>query len=305
MSAGSFNRLVDLAGLRRRRVRVWILLVMGVTLCLAWLSGANHGLHWLEHNQMAGGYMLLLVFFFALGCELIDSSLGMGYGTTLTPLLLLLGFEPLTVVPCVLLSEMVTGGLAGFMHHHDGNVDFKRDVQVRKTVILLSVLSVLGSVTAVFVAVSIPKFYLKLFIGIIILLIGILVLATRNKQLRYRTGHIIGLGVVAAFNKGLSGGGYGPLVCAGQIVSGIGAKQASAITSLAESFTSMVGLAAYLLITHGKLDWGLAIPLVLGATLSVPMATLVIRRMSEAWMRTAVGVLTCSLAGLTLYQTLL
>jgi uncharacterized membrane protein YfcA len=306
MSAGALNRIVDLAGLRRRRIRVWLLLVIGMALSLAWLGSVGQqtgNMGW--HNlSLPVGYMTLCVFLLALGCEMIDSSLGMGYGTTLTPLLLLMGFEPLAVVPCVLFSEMVTGALAGFMHHHDGNVDFKRDKQVRKTVVLLSLLSVLGSVTAVFVALSIPKFYLKLSIGIIILIIGVLVLATRKQRLKYRQGHIIGLGIIAAFNKGLSGGGYGPLVCAGQIVSGIGAKQASAITSLAESFTSFVGLIAYILIARGQVNWGLALPLVIGASLSVPIATLVVRRLREDWMRTAVGVFTCVLAGLTLYQTL-
>ena len=44
----------------------------------------------------------LLLFVFAFGCEFIDSSLGMGYGTILTPSLLILGFDPLLVVPAVL-----------------------------------------------------------------------------------------------------------------------------------------------------------------------------------------------------------
>ena len=34
-------------------------------------------------------------------CEFVDSTLGMGYGTSLTPILLLMGFEPLQVVPAV------------------------------------------------------------------------------------------------------------------------------------------------------------------------------------------------------------
>ncbi len=55
--------------------------------------------------------------------EYVDSTLGMGYGTLLTPLLLLTGFSPLDVVPCVLLSEFLTGLLAGFTHHKARNVN--------------------------------------------------------------------------------------------------------------------------------------------------------------------------------------
>ena len=42
--------------------------------------------------------IVLLAFF----CELVDSTLGMGYGTTLTPLLLAVGYEPIAIVPAVL-----------------------------------------------------------------------------------------------------------------------------------------------------------------------------------------------------------
>ncbi|MBA3064617.1 sulfite exporter TauE/SafE family protein, partial [Candidatus Woesearchaeota archaeon] len=68
------------------------------------------------------GITIAIIAFFA---EYIDSTLGMGYGTILTPLLLLFGFNPLQVVPAVLLSELITGLLAGFTHHKAGNVNFK------------------------------------------------------------------------------------------------------------------------------------------------------------------------------------
>ena len=63
--------------------------------------------------------------FIALSAEYMDSTIGMGYGTTLTPILLLFGYEPMQVVPAVLISELVTGLLAGFTHHSVGNVDFR------------------------------------------------------------------------------------------------------------------------------------------------------------------------------------
>jgi uncharacterized membrane protein YfcA len=62
----------------------------------------------------------------AFACEYVDSTLGMGYGTTLTPLLLLFGFGTKQIVPSVLLSEFVTGLLAGGLHHGLGNVRFTR-----------------------------------------------------------------------------------------------------------------------------------------------------------------------------------
>ena len=78
-------------------------------------------------------------------------------------------------------------------------------------------------------------------------------------------------------------------------------KQAVAITSLAESLTCVVGLIAYILM-RGNIDFTLAIPLTCGAMLSVPMATLTVRKLPEYVMRTSVGVTTCLLGLFTLVK---
>ncbi len=65
--------------------------------------------------------LIFPIILLAFVCELVDSTLGMGYGTTLTPLLLILGYEPIVIVPAVLFSEFLTGISAGFFHHEFGN----------------------------------------------------------------------------------------------------------------------------------------------------------------------------------------
>ncbi len=299
VSARAVSALTRLPGAHNRRVRIWASAVLVIVLLLGVQAAVPE---WHLLPDLAGALapgMVLAVFLTALACEYVDSSLGMGYGTTLTPLLLLAGFEPLQIVPAVLMSEFFTGISAGLLHHRDGNVDFLRDARARRTVILLSVLSVLGAVAAVTLALRLPKFWLTAIIAVIILSVGVLILATIRRQLRYRRGHIIALGAVAAFNKGLSGGGYGPLVTGGQVVSGMSPKHAVAITSLAEGLTCFVGLAAYIAMS-GAPDLSLAVPLTLGAMLSIPIATLTVRRLPESFMRASVGAATCLLATITL-----
>ncbi|MEW5787957.1 MAG: sulfite exporter TauE/SafE family protein [Pseudomonadota bacterium] len=287
--------------LSSRRTRLWLLLVAGV---LATLTILHFTPGWDVEAQSTLGITtltMMAIFLAALACEYMDSSLGMGYGTTLTPLLLLAGFEPLQIVPAVLLSELMTGLTAGLLHQRDGNVDFLRDARARRTTLLLGSLSGVGALLAVWVAVSISKFWLGLFITAIILAMGVIILATRNRQVPYRAGGIVAVGAVAAFNKGLSGGGYGPLVTAGQVVSGLPAKHAVAVTSVAESLTCLIGVLGYL--AAGKtIAWELAIPLALGALLSVPMATLTVRRASEAKLRGVVGICTLVLGGVALMK---
>lgn len=288
------GKSIQAAGVPRR---FW-LLGLGMAGVLGFLAVHTLYPEWHLLPQATSQYRpatLLAVFLAAFICEYIDSALGMGYGTTLSPMLLMFGFDPHAVVPCVLISELITGVTAALMHHRDGNVDFLRDKNARGTAILLSVLSVVGAVIAVRLANKLSVPGLRLAIATVILATGVFTLATVRRQLRYRKSHIITVGAIAAFNKGLSGGGYGPLVTAGQVVSGLSPKHAVAISSLAESFVCLVAIIASLWL--GKdLNWGLALPLAVGAVMSVPLATMTVRWLPEKAMRASVGVMTIVLA---------
>ena len=169
--------------------------------------------------------------------------LGMGYGTALTPILLMMGFEPMQVVPAVLLAELFTGFAAGIMHAKVGNVDFRVKTlnpkkivnsikengffatiqkgmsQHLKIALLIGLFSALGAVTGSAVAINLPSFYLKLYIGVLVVTIGIYILVTYNKQFTFTWSKLTVLSIIASFNKGISGGGYGRL-SGGQILSG-------------------------------------------------------------------------------------
>ncbi len=273
-------------------------------------------------------WQMIAIPILAFACEYMDSTLGMGYGTTLTPLFLLLGFSPMQIVPVVLLSELISGLLAGFCHHREGNVDlkpksadifkiknmlsplgyietFKKTVPTHlKIALLLGVCSVVGTVAAVFIAVSIPRFWLKMYIGCLVLVMGVIILIFRNKQFKFSWKKMTVLGVVASFNKGMSGGGYGPLVTSGQILSGVQGRSAVGITSLAEGLTCLVGVIAYVLLKKGTLDWHLAPWVVLGAVLSVPLSAKSVKLISDKKLKLAIAVLTIGLGLFTIAKVL-
>ena len=251
--------------------------------------------------ELFGIEILIAVIILAFICELVDSTLGMGYGTALTPVLMILGFSPLAIVPCVLLSELFTGVTAGLAHHKVGNVNFKRGSLHLKIVSVLVACSIIGATIAVFVAISIPSIWLKTYIGVVVLGMGLVILLTYKKEYKFSWKKIIGLGSIAAFNKGMSGGGYGPVVTGGQILSGVKGNNAVGITSLAEGLTCIVGVIVFIA-SPKFVDWSLAPSLVIGAMLSVPFSTLIVKRLPSKALKLSIAVLTIVLGLYTLYN---
>ena len=269
-------------------------------------------------------FRIVLLAFIA---EYVDSTLGMGYGTTLTPILMLMGFAPLEIVPAVLLSELVTGLIAGFTHHVMGNVTFlpktmriplilkrlreegfvngvRRGAPLHlKVTLVLASCSILGTVASVLLALNLPTLILKLYIGVLIFGIGIVILATLNRTFRFSWKRIMGLGILASFNKGISGGGYGPVVTGGQLLAGVDSKNAIGITSLAEGLTCVVGVVTYW-VNPQSIDWGLAPWLCLGALLSVPFSAWTVKVMKSNKLRLLIGVATVVLGAATIWRTL-
>ncbi|UCC95871.1 MAG: sulfite exporter TauE/SafE family protein [Candidatus Omnitrophota bacterium] len=264
----------------------------------------------------------------AFACEYIDSTLGMGYGTTLAPILLIMGYSPLQVVPVILISELCSGLLAAFFHHREGNVNlkpktmnasvivdrlkslgyiesFKRGIPLHlKVALLLAACGIVGAIIAVFVAVNIPKFWLKLYIGCLVLSMGIIMVICLNKEFHFSWKKITSLGLIASFNKGISGGGYGPVVTGGQILSGVEEKSAVGITSLAEGLTCAVGIITYVLIAKSPLDLGLAPYAIIGAVLSVPFSAKSVKKITAGKLKLAIAILTIVLGIFTILKTI-
>lgn len=247
---------------------------------------------------------IFLVMPLAFFCEFIDSSLGMGYGTSLTPILLLMGFEPMQVVPAVLFSEFVSGITAAFFHHSIRNVNFRPKSKDARVALVLTLFSIIGVIAAVFLAIKLPPKILKTWIGIIVISMGIFIIATFRHKPRFSWGKISILGTIASFNKGMSGGGYGPLVMGGQILSGIGAKNAVGITSLAEGLTCLVGVILYFFL-QSNVDWVLAPWLMAGAVLSVPFAAHTLKRLPEKKVKIAIAIFMLLLGCWTLLKVFL
>ena len=234
-------------------------------------------------------------------CELVDSSLGMGYGTTLTPIMLALGYEPIVIVPAVLCSEAITGISAGFFHHEFGNVNFRPGTRDLRIMLVLTGLSLVGVIVAVLIAVNLPTWSVKLYIGLLVLSLGVVILKNHRSKQVFSWRRIAGLGLLAAFNKGISGGGYGPVVTAGQVLAGVRGRTAVGIASLAEGITSVLGVTLYGL-SGTAIDWAFTLPLLLGAMLSVPLSAYIVSRLPAGKLTLLIGGISTALGSYTLIR---
>lgn len=206
-------------------------------------------------------YIIILAFLF----ETMDSSAGMGFGTCLAPLLFLFGYTPLQVVPTLLISEAITGIVDTFFDHEFGNVKYKFSPLNDSTKLSL-IIAFFGCI-AIFTSVYLGYFALKFSDNLIKLYVSILVLAmgfigiVKLRVIKHnisspRMKMMIAFSALAGFNKGIGGGGYGPVITMGEILSGVYEKSATAIVSFAESLVSITGIITFIIISFSgvKLD---------------------------------------------------
>jgi uncharacterized membrane protein YfcA len=265
--------------------------------------------------------LFALIAIIALLCEYADASLGMGYGTALSPILLIMGFMPLQVVPSVLLGQLVGGLAGGFFHHKMGNInlDFRHDQAIKKrlrvlgymprsldskVIFILAICGFVGAIAAVFFALNIPTIALKTYIGIMVLAIGIVILIRRNRATNLSWKGLVGIGLLSAFNKGASGGGYGPLVTGGQIISGREAKSAIGSTTFAEALVCIVAFVSYVVL-KGDIFWKLAAATSIGSVVAAPLAAMTVKRIDSQRLKIVIGIATSVLGALTLVKAFL
>lgn len=182
----------------------------------------------------------------------MDATSGMGFGTTISPILLL-RYPPLTVIPTLLISQTLSGFVAAIFHEEFENVKFfayplPQATKVMLSTAILGCVGVLTSIMLVYYSLKPPAKIIKVYVSFLLLLMGVLSLLNVKKR-TYSKKILLGFAAIAGVNKGIGGGGYGPIVTLGQTLSGIYEKSAVGITTFAEAITSLVGSLSFILLS--------------------------------------------------------
>jgi len=248
----------------------------------------------------SAGWLVLVGAAFLTGY--IDTCVGGGHGTILTPILILLGFPPSMVVPAILLSEIGIGILSVILNHRAGNIRLARGEHHRQVLLVLAAASLVGSVIAVTAAVKLPAHWVNLYIGLVIIAVGLL-LMKKPAFGEVSMKRIMMLGTIAAFNKSISGGGYGPLLTSGQVLSGVCEKGAVSITPPARGLTGLIAVVLYFM-AKNTLEISLAVPLILGSLLAMPVAVMTVAAIDAAMLRRGITLATLVLGLLLVIKAL-
>lgn len=234
--------------------------------------------------------LLTLIGFFA---QLVDGSLGMGYGVSSASLLLAAGIAPVTASATVHAAEVVTTFASGMAHWRF------RNINIRVTVALAVPGAVGAFLGALFLAAA-PGEVVKPFISGFLFLLGlsILVRFVRRQapgnlafgQLTRRR-HLMPLGLVAGFFDASGGGGWGPIT-APTLMVWSQAKPRKVVGSVdtSEAAVALAATAGFLLALGWEtvnITWIAA--LVIGGIIAAPIAAWLVRRIPSRLLGGLVG----------------
>ena len=223
--------------------------------------------------------------------EFMDASAGMGFGTALTPLLLVMGFDPKQIVPVVMIQQGVAGLIGAFLHREFENVEWKFN-PMSETVKLWMIIGLVGcvavavSIFGVYKILHVDKIWIKLYVAVLLLMMGFISIFQSRKDRPYKPGKMIGFAALAGFNKGVGGGGYGPVVTIGGLLAGVPVKSMLAVTAISEGTVSAFAIVVWLaLLSSGvQIDYLLLPSMMLATMFSAVAAPYMTRVFPEkAW----------------------
>ena len=248
---------------------------------------------------------LLLVALAGFGAQMVDGSLGLGYGLTSSTLLIAIGLTPVMASASVNLAQIGTTAVSGFSHGKLGNVD---KVVFRRIAIPGAIGAFCGALVLAHVSTNLARPWassLLLLLGIYVLWRYLTHRRTVLRKGRPRTQFLAPLGLIGGFVNSTGGGGWGPVSTPALLATGrmapnrvIGTVNAAEfVVTLAACVGFFVGLGL------GAIDLRIVLPLMIGGMLAAPVAAWVAKRLPMRIMGVAVGGLIIFTNSFTLLRT--
>ncbi len=210
---------ITLRELNRPGAKKWQRIVQWCLFAFCFMILGHAILSWMPLNKIVDGIkeipqyvdtktfaMMLLTGFLA---QMVDGSLGMGYGTISTVFLLAIGVNPAIVSSRVHSARVFSSGVSGYSHHRFGNINRKL---FRALVIPGAIGAIIGASLAYFgqqyaTWVRLPLSVYTLYLGYFILRKAFL-----KKKITEKVKRAGWLATAGGFLDAFAGGGWGTLV---------------------------------------------------------------------------------------------
>ena len=126
------------------------------------------------------------------------------------------------------------------------------------------------------------------------------VLVVCNPKWKFSWAKIVGLGALSSFNKALSGGGFGPIVVSGQILTERPGRNAIGTTDFAEAPVCLMGFLMWCACNHSFPDYKVVIPLCVGAMIGGVLGPIILSKVGSnqiivkavGWVAILLGIIT-------------
>jgi len=279
---------------------LWVVIPVVLLLGLVATLIYNHHAEF-TWNGLASGFNEEFLVFFAIGvfAQLVDGTLGMGYGATSTSFLLAYGVPPVVSSTAVHVSEMFTTGASALSHHRFGNIN-------KKLTKHLLIPGVLGSITGAYLLSDVINGdIIKPFIAVYMIVLAIVIIrkALRKSIVKKKTKKLGVLAVFGGFMDSVGGGGWGPIVTSTLLGRGRNPRYTIGSVNAAEFAISFASGITFMLF-GGIIGWQVIIGLILGGVISAPLAAYLVNKIKRKPMMVAVGVLIILLSLKTLSKLL-
>ena len=241
--------------------------------------------------------IMLLTGFMA---QMIDGSLGMGYGTISTTFLLANGVNPAIVSSRVHSARVFSSGVSGYSHHRFGNINKK----LFKALVIPGVLGAIVGASLAFYGqkystyVRIPLSVYTLYLGYFIVRKAFKKVNTQNKI--KRAGLLAGIG---GFMDAFAGGGWGTLVTSTLISKRKSPRYVIGSVCLAEFFVVLASSIAFFIFLK-NIPLADVAGLIVGGLIAAPIAARLVGKLPMKTMFIAVGALVIITSSLTLWKAI-
>lgn len=220
-----------------------------------WYGQLDSNFHWI----VLAGFL----------AQMVDGSLGMGYGVTSATVLLSVGISPAAISGSIHTAEVFSSAASGYSHYKFGNVNKK----LFKALVIPGVIgAALGAVLLTYLG-NANTIWLRALLACYTLFLGIkfFINAFRKPQRQKKFKHYSALAGTGGFLDSFGGGGWGPLVTTTLISKGRSPKYVIGSVSLTEFFVTLASAFTFFTLL-GVSHWQVIVALMIGGTVAAPFA---------------------------------